>query len=428
MAFPSIKISIGAETGKLARDLKKGEGLVKSFGSAAANSLANLTLAAGAAAVAIGVEGVKAAIEDEAAQVKLAKTLQNTTHATKAQVKSVEDYINKTQNATGVLDDELRPSLDRLIRSTKDVTKAEQLQRIALDVSAGTGKDLASVTNAIAKAYDGNFGALKRLGVPLDAAVVKSKDFSKVQQILADTFKGQLAASLDTTQGKLKLLNTRWTDMKEQIGFVLLDGLQPLMDWASGPEGQKFLQDFMVAFKDAAVSVAKALPSILSGLKGIAKAASGLGIDINSFMDPKLLAAAAAFKLTPGPIQLKALAAIAAYASTDVASGDPGRTWNKVAEENISGKAAKALSRQGRMAAGGAITKAQAMYRSALLGNELSTGPAFNMANLGGTMQPQIVINVSGAVDPAATAKAVYNAMNKANRLGLNSGALGTAY
>lgn len=102
--------------------------------------------AAGAAAALyagkLAIDGVKAAIEDEAAQAKLGKTLENVTGATNAQIKSVEDYITKTELAYGVTDDDLRPSLDRLVRATKDVTEAQKLQSIALDVAAGTGKSL----------------------------------------------------------------------------------------------------------------------------------------------------------------------------------------------------------------------------------------------------------------------------------------------
>ncbi len=101
----------------------------------------------------------------------------NTTKATDAQVKAVEDYIDKTARASGTADDVLRPSLDRLLRSTQDITKAQKLQTLALDIAAGTGKDLATVSEALGKAYDGNLGALKRIGVPLDENIVKTKDF-----------------------------------------------------------------------------------------------------------------------------------------------------------------------------------------------------------------------------------------------------------
>lgn len=417
MAFPSIKINIGADVSRLGKDLKKGESIVGSFGKFAGNTMANLAIGAQAAAIAIGVDGVKAAIEDQAAQATLAKTLENVTKATSAQVKSVEDYITKTTLATGVSDSKLRPSLDRLIRSTKDVTKAQQLQTIALDVAAGTGKDLEAVTNAIAKAYDGNFGALKRLGVPLDEATVKSKDFNKVQETLAKTFSGQLDASLDTQAGKIKLLSNRWDEMKENIGYVLLDGLQPLMDWASGPEGQKFLQDFMEAFKDAALSVAKALPDILESLKKIGGAASAMGINFDSLLTPEALAAGVAWKATPGGPQMKALAAVAAYAAKKSESAEA------KGEGNI---LTKAMDWGQKNTAFGIL--------QGIIGNEQgvpnSIASAYNekLASLGlrPVNTPAYNIIINGVTDPAQAAKNVSRALNKAQRMGVNKAAYGT--
>ncbi len=135
------------------------------------------------AAIKIGVDAVKAAIEDEKAQISLAQTLKNVTKATDAQVKATEDYIDKTARATGIADDQLRPSLDRLVRSTQDVTKAQKLQQLALDIAAGTGKDLATVTEALGKAYDGNLGALKRIGVPLDENIIKTIDVGTIYPV-----------------------------------------------------------------------------------------------------------------------------------------------------------------------------------------------------------------------------------------------------
>lgn len=420
MAFPSIKIQIGADTTRLSRDLKKGEGIVNSFGKVAKGAMLGVATAAAGAAIAIGVDGVRAAIEDEAAQAKLAKTLENVVGASKDQVKQVEAYIEKTTLATGITDDQLRPSLDRLVRSTKDVTKAQQLQQIALDVSAGTGKDLRAVTEAIAKAYDGNFGALKRLGVPLDQATIKSKNFNKVQESLAKTFSGQLDASLDTQAGKLRVLSTRFDEMKESIGFVLLDGLQPLMDWASGPEGQKFLKDFMEAFKEAALAVAKALPTILEGLKSIGKAASGMGLDFTSFMSPEFLAAGAAFVATPGPIQLKGLAAIAAYYAAKDAN-------MKQSERQVR-KSSNAL-------AGSQITGGGYMYAAESDSFVDWTGRRRSRQEIAGlqagltraqNMQSVVNVIVNGVTDPAQAAKNVSRALNKAQRMGINTLAVGT--
>lgn len=200
------------------------------FGSVATAAFAAAGAAAAFYAGRLAVDGVKAAVEDEAAQARLAKTLQNTTGASKDQVAAVEAYITKTQLAYGVTDEKLRPSLDRLVRSTHDVAEAQKLQSIALDISAGTGKDLEAVSNALAKAHDGNFAALKKLGVSLDDSIVKSKDFDAVQQALAATFGGQAATQADTYQGKLARVSQAFAEAKETVGGYILSGLSPLLD------------------------------------------------------------------------------------------------------------------------------------------------------------------------------------------------------
>ncbi len=180
----SLKLALLADTKNFIQGLDKADKETRTFSNKLDDALKKgaaaflaVGAAAGAMAIKIGIDAVKAAIEDEKAQKSLAITLKNTTKATDAQVKSVEDYIDKTARATGVADDQLRPSLDRLVRSTQDVTKAQKLQQLALDIAAGTGKDLATVTEALGKAYDGNLGALKRIGVPLDENIIKTKDF-----------------------------------------------------------------------------------------------------------------------------------------------------------------------------------------------------------------------------------------------------------
>jgi hypothetical protein len=188
---------------------------------------------AGAAAAAYAgvllVDGVKSAIEDEAAQAKLATTLENVTGATESQIKAVEDYITQTALANGITDDVLRPSLDRLIRSTKDVTKAQELQTLALDIAAGTGKDLKTVSEALGKAYDGNLGALKKLGVGIDDSIIKSKNFDAAAAALAKTFEGQASQQAETFQGKMARLTVAFDEAKETVGSYVLDALTPLL-------------------------------------------------------------------------------------------------------------------------------------------------------------------------------------------------------
>jgi hypothetical protein len=229
----TLKLALLADTKDFIQGLDKADKETRSFSNKLDDALkvgAAAFLAVGAAAatmaIKIGVDAVKAAIEDEKAQVSLATTLRNTTKATDQQVAAVEDYIDKTARATGVTDDQLRPSLDRLVRSTGDVTKAQKLQQLALDISAGTGKDLATITEGLGKAYDGNLGALKRLGVPLDASIIKAKDFDAAVKALSETFAGQADAAADTFAGRMARINIAVDEAKEQIGFALLPILE----------------------------------------------------------------------------------------------------------------------------------------------------------------------------------------------------------
>jgi hypothetical protein len=231
----TLKLQLLADTAQFSTGLDKAATNTTSFTNkidkvvaTAAKAFLGLATAVGTAAFAIGVSAVKAAIEDEKAQVSLAQTLRNTTKATDQQIAATEDYIDATARATGIADDQLRPSLDRLVRSTQDVTKAQKLQQLALDIAAGTGKDLAAVTEALGKAYDGNLGALKRIGVPLDENIVKTKDFDAAVIALSETFAGQAAAAAETFAGRMGRVQIAVDEAKEQIGFALLPFMEKL--------------------------------------------------------------------------------------------------------------------------------------------------------------------------------------------------------
>lgn len=254
----TLKLSILGDVDQLKKSLNTGSNEVQGFGNKLADFSKKAGLAfaaAGAAAAAYAgkllIDGVKSAIEDEAAQAKLAATLENVTGATKGQIAAVEDYITKTALANGVTDDQLRPSLDRLIRSTKDATKAQELQSLALDIAAGTGKDLSAVSEALGKAYDGNLGALKRLGVGIDDSIIKSKNFDAAAAALAQTFEGQASKQAETFQGKMARLSIAFDEAKETVGSYVLDALTPLVS--------NFVDKGIPAIQDFASNLSKTL-------------------------------------------------------------------------------------------------------------------------------------------------------------------------
>ena len=232
----TLKLSILGDVDNLNKSLKTASGDVDSFGDkvgkagvAIGKAFAAAAAAAGAAAIAIGIEGVKAAIADEKAQTQLALALENATGATQAQIKATEDSILQMSLATGVADDQLRPALGRLVRSTGDITKAQDLLSTALDISAATGKPLEAVANSLGKAYDGNTAALGKLGIGLDAAELKTMSFEQVQGRLTELFGGAAAANADTYAGKIARVQVAFDEAKETVGAALLPILDKLL-------------------------------------------------------------------------------------------------------------------------------------------------------------------------------------------------------
>jgi hypothetical protein len=181
-----------------------------------------LGMGVSAAAVAQQVgKAVKAFAEDEAQQKQLALAVQNSTGASNAQVQAIEDTIQSMQFQKAVSDGELRPALSTLVRATGDVTKAQSLLNLALDISAGTGKDLQAVSIALAKAQGGNVTALTRLGVSLDANAVKTKDFDAITRELGYTFQGAADAAANSAEGGFKKLQIAVDELYETVGGKL---------------------------------------------------------------------------------------------------------------------------------------------------------------------------------------------------------------
>jgi hypothetical protein len=232
----TLKLSILGDIDQLKKSLSTGTkevdgfaGKLGDFSKKAGLAFAAAGVAAAAYAGKLLVDGVKSAIADEAAQAALATTLKNVTGATNAQIRAVEEQITKTSLLTGKTDDELRPSFDRLLRATKDISAAQKLQSLALDVSASGTISLQAATNALAKAQEGNFTALGKLGAGIDASIIKSKDFDAATAALAKTFEGQAATQADTFAGKMLRLNVAFDEAKETVGSYVLDAITPLI-------------------------------------------------------------------------------------------------------------------------------------------------------------------------------------------------------
>ena len=206
---------------------------LQGFGAKSGFLLKNAMVPAAGAVTALAgglAMAAKAAIADEQSTKLLETQLRATLGPNQALADSMADFVDQTQLASGVADDELRPALAGLVRFTGDAAKAQELLTLSIDASKATGKDLAAVSTAIGRAYDGNFTSLKKLGVPLDENIIKTKDFKAAQEALTAQFGGAAAANANTYAGRLAILKIRFDEMVESIGYKVLPILGKLLD------------------------------------------------------------------------------------------------------------------------------------------------------------------------------------------------------
>jgi len=208
------------------KDIKKLGANIDKFAKKSAKAFGLAAAASAALAIKIGKDAVRGAMEDQKQQIALATALRNTTGATDEAIASVVRYLDKQELLVGVDNNELIPSLQILTQATRDVTQAQRLQSLALDISAGTSKDLGSVSLALAKAIGGNVGALTRLGVPLDATAVKAKDLDAIVESLGKTFEGQAEKRAKTLEFRMKTLNLAFAQVLDQLGYALIPVLE----------------------------------------------------------------------------------------------------------------------------------------------------------------------------------------------------------
>ena len=288
----ALTLKLLADVDNFTKNLNKADNDVVSFGDKVSDfgKKAGLAFAAaGAAAVAyagkLAIDGVKSAIADAAAQEKLALTLKNVTGATDDQIAATEDYITKTSLAFGVTDDDLRPSLERLARATGDVEKAQKLQTVAIDVAAGSGKSLEAVTNAMAKAAEGNTAALSKLGIGLTSAQLKTMSMDQITAKLADTFENQASTKADTFQGKLNRLTIAFDEGKETVGAFILDAITPMVEIIV-KNVIPAIQDFTSNLGEKLQPVMKVIQPIINGLRSAFNSVSSALRDNNEELQP----------------------------------------------------------------------------------------------------------------------------------------------
>jgi hypothetical protein len=333
----TLTLALAADIDGLRNGLKDAEKVVDKsadqiaeFGKKAALAFA----AVGAAATAFAVSAVKAAAEDEKGRKQLEQTIRSNTKATEEQISAIDKYISKQSIATATTDDVLRPAFSRLIRSTQDVTKAQELLNLAQEISVATGKPLEAVTNALGRAYDGSNTALGKLGLGIDAATLKSQTFEETTKQLQATYSGFIANEATNAEFKFKQLTIALDETKESIGAALLPLVKELADYllavavpniealAAGLIGENSVTAGVTAATQGAFEFGEQLRSVIQFVISIKEELLILaGVIATVFVTNKIIAFVAAVQtLVTAMIALRN-AATAAAAATAFATG-----------------------------------------------------------------------------------------------------------
>ena len=252
---------------------EKAQFAIKKAAVPAAAALAGLAVALG--------DATQAAMEDQQEQAALALTLQNVTGAGAAQTAQVEKQISAMSRASGVADSDYRKALEALVRGTKDVGIAMKDMTLVMDISTATGMDSASVADALAKAYQGNFKALRSLSPEMSTMIKDGASLNEVMDVLGGTFGGATANSAETAAGKMKILKNSIGETKESIGAALLPVLEAVLPvlnrfaaWAQ-ENPKAFLA---IAAAIGAVAAAIVVTNIAMALNPFALIAAGIAL------------------------------------------------------------------------------------------------------------------------------------------------------
>jgi hypothetical protein len=230
VTIPILTEFVGAGVDKAIAQFKQ----LETTGEKAQFAIKKAAVPAAAALAGLGAvafDAVKGAMEDAAAQEQLARNIRGVTNASDSAIKKNEDFISSLSMATATADDELRPALAKLVTGTENLEEAQVGLRLAQDIAAGTGKDLATVSDALAKAYAGNDKGLKALDPRMKTLLKDGLDVEGAMSVLADTFGGDAAAAADTAEGRFKRLSIGLAETKESIGAALLPAISAVLPY-----------------------------------------------------------------------------------------------------------------------------------------------------------------------------------------------------
>jgi hypothetical protein len=292
LSIPIITEYVGTGLDKFRKELSQAETSTQKAGLVLRKAMIPATAAVGALGAAM-FDATKGAMEDQAAQVELARSLRQTTGATDALIASNEEWISTQGQLLGITDDELRPVMSKLARATGDVTRAQKLATQAMDIATATGKPLSAVTDALTRALGGNMTALGRLAPEFREMVKEGASFDDIMAEIAGTMGGAASEAANTAEGRFKRLGVAFSETKESIGAALIPAMEavlPLVEkfaaWAqNNPQAFMIIAGALgaIALSIMAINIAMALNPLGLIVIGVVALVAGLALAYQRF-------------------------------------------------------------------------------------------------------------------------------------------------
>jgi hypothetical protein len=219
------------------KDIAKLQKKIDAFGKKALKNFALAGTAAAAFAVKIGIDAVQGAAADEKAQTSLAMAIRNSTAATEEAIAANTKFLDQLELQVAVDNDELIPALQKLTIATGNLQQAQNLLVLSTDLAVFAQKDMNTVATAVSRALGGNFTALTKLGLPIDAVALKQKDLNKILSDWAVLTKGAASAAANTYAGRLKILQLSFNQVLDKLGYALMPLVLEFTEYLTAPGG-----------------------------------------------------------------------------------------------------------------------------------------------------------------------------------------------
>lgn len=225
--------------------------------------------------LAFGKASVKAALEAQAQQERLANLVKVTVGATDAQVQALNDQAAALQ-AIGVVNKEnITQTQSQLATFNLQIDTIKTLTPAILDYvtaekgAAASADQFKQMTNGLAQALNGNFASLTKVGFVLDEQTKKTiksgtetERAAALVKVLDSTYKDFNKNLANTPTGQMQKLANAADDAKQIIGEGLLDALKGLGEDDSVQNLALSMQNFAIQTANVIRGIGKLIEKI----------------------------------------------------------------------------------------------------------------------------------------------------------------------